>query len=99
MEHSPSKANSHSCCQQIPHLLWNPKLHYCVHKSLPLVLILGQMHPVHNFSPYFPKICSYITSHLCLGFLSGLFPSHFLPKTYAFLISLMHAISANTEDL
>jgi len=27
-------------------------------QSLPLVPILSQMHPVHTFSPYFPKIHS-----------------------------------------
>jgi hypothetical protein len=38
---------------QIPYPLLNTKVHYCVHKSTLLVPTLSQMHPVHNFSPYF----------------------------------------------
>jgi hypothetical protein len=59
MEHSSSwEANSHSDNQGISCLLWNLKVHYCVHKILPLLPILSQMHPVHTFPPYFPKIQS-----------------------------------------
>jgi len=51
MEHSPSEANIHSSNQEISRLLCNPKLHYRVHNSPPLILILSQMYPFHTFSP------------------------------------------------
>jgi hypothetical protein len=57
MEESPyGEANSHSASREIPHLLWNPKIYYRVHKSPPLVLIMSKLKAVHFFLPYFCKI-------------------------------------------
>jgi len=55
MQQSPSsETNNHSASQKISLLLWNPKVHYRVHNSLPLIPILNQMHPVHILPPYYP---------------------------------------------
>jgi len=56
MEESLPECNSHSANQEIPSLLWNPKVHYRVRKSPLLVPILSYVYQVHTFSPYFPKI-------------------------------------------
>jgi len=61
MEQRPSwEADSHSTSQEFPRFLRNPKVHYRLHNSSPLVPILNQMQPVHIFPPYFPKIHSNI---------------------------------------
>jgi len=60
MEQSPSKSDSHSASQEIAYLLRNPKAHYSVHKTPPLIPILSQMRPFHTFSLYFLNVHSNI---------------------------------------
>ena len=72
MEQSPSwKANWFAASQEIPHILWNPKVHYHIHKCPPPVPILSQLDPVHIPLPW--RFILILSSHLCLGLPSGLF--------------------------
>jgi hypothetical protein len=63
--------------QELPSILWNPKVHHRLHKSPPMVPILSQINPVHT-TPSHPislRSILILATHLRLGLPSGLLPS------------------------
>ena len=76
-----SVANCFPASQEIPLILWNPKVHYRTQKRLPPFPILGQPNPVHILHPASWKSIVILSTHLRLGLLSGLFPSDLPTKT------------------
>ena len=68
---SPSwEANRFSASQEIPHILWNPKVYYRNHKCAPAFPILSQIDPVH---PTSWRSILILSSHLRLGIICIIF--------------------------
>jgi len=80
MEHRPSSAaNSSSPSQEIPRILWNPMVHYCVHNRPLLVPIQNQIKPVRARPTHFKDQFNIIPSPTP-RFRIGHFSSGYLPN-------------------
>ncbi|PNF32801.1 hypothetical protein B7P43_G04470 [Cryptotermes secundus] len=75
--------------QEFPKILWNPKVHYCIHRSPPLAPIPSQINPVYATPSYLSKINFNIILSLTSRSSSTYFLPAFSTKTlYAFVIPI-----------
>jgi len=82
MEQSPSwEANRFAASQEIPRILWNPKVHYRIHKCPPTSLSSASL--IQSTLPYPTSWWSILilSSHLSLGLPCSLFSTGFPTKT------------------
>ena len=86
------ETNRFAAIQEIPRILWNPKILYRIHKYQPPVPTLSQLDRVHTPTPQFLKIHLNIILLSTPGFHNCLFPSGFTTKPlYMTLLSSIRA--------
>ena len=93
MKLSPSsEATNFAATQELPSVLWKPKVHYCVDKRPPLVPIMSQIFSVHTIPSYLSKNHFNIVHPLMpwssQWFFHSGFPTNIL---YALIFSFIHA--------
>jgi len=82
MEQSPSlEANWFAASQEIPRILWNPKVYYPIRKCPPPAPTLSQLDPIHTPTTPFLKIYLNVIIPSMPGSPQWFFPSGFPAKT------------------
>jgi hypothetical protein len=77
-------SNGRPASKEISHLLWNPEVHYHIHKSSPLVHVVRRLNAIHTHRIWLRTIFI-LSSYLDLP--SGLPSSGFPTKMCAYLMS------------
>jgi hypothetical protein len=97
-EQSPSKANSSSATQEIPHILWNLKIQYHVHSSLALVhiqtkqpFLFFMVHLNINslYAYLFPVVCGFFPPCFSFKFCMNLISFPLMPHAPLIASSLI----------
>jgi hypothetical protein len=79
---SPSGGTtSRTGTQEFSNIIWNPKVHYRIHKSARRVPVLSQMNPIHTTTSYFSKVLYSVILGPTSVVPSGFFPCGFPTKT------------------
>jgi hypothetical protein len=82
------KLTGFAATQEIPRILWNPKVHYRTHKCPPPVPILSPLHPVH--APTYWRSIVILSSQLRLDLPVCLFRLRFPHQNPVFSSLLPH---------
>jgi hypothetical protein len=67
--------------QEIPCILWNPMIHYCVHKCPTPIPILSPIDPIHAPNPTPSRSILILSYYLCMDLRSGFSASGFPTKS------------------